>query len=60
MSQYVPLERLRILATEKGLQATFTLAAGAREFRETQALERMSPEQRNSYQAGWKADDTPE
>ena len=41
----------------KGLQVTFTLAADAREFRETQALERMSPEQRHSYQAGWRADD---
>ncbi|MCE9608595.1 MAG: DUF4041 domain-containing protein [Chthoniobacter sp.] len=45
----VPLERVRRLATEKGLEVTFTMAAAAREYRETVALEKMSPEERGKY-----------
>jgi T5orf172 domain/Domain of unknown function (DUF4041) len=54
------LERLRTLATSKGLEATFTMAAEAREYRESQALERMSPEERRRYQSRWDRDSDPE
>ncbi|MGB8168380.1 MAG: hypothetical protein WCF18_12860 [Chthoniobacteraceae bacterium] len=36
----VPLEHVRTLAAEKGLEVTFTMAAAAREYRETVALEK--------------------
>lgn len=45
----VPLDRLRTLAVEKGLEVTFTMAAEAREYRETVALEKMTPEEREKY-----------
>jgi len=45
----IPLERLRNLAAEKGLEVTFTMASEAREYRETVALEKMTPEEREKY-----------
>ncbi len=45
----VPLERLRSLITAKGIQASFTMVAEAHEYRETQVLNRMTPEEREKY-----------
>jgi hypothetical protein len=45
----VPVHRLRQFVEEKSLEATFTMTAQAREFRETQALEKMTPEERQKY-----------
>ena len=47
----VPLERLRLFAAENGLEVTFTMAALARDYRETLALEKMIPADRAKYQA---------
>jgi hypothetical protein len=46
----LPLERIRTLAAEKELEVTFTMAAEAREYRETLALEKMTPAEREKYQ----------
>ena len=46
----LPLDRLREFAASKGLEVTFTMAAEAREYRETIALEKMAPEEREKYQ----------
>ena len=54
----VTLERIRQLAEAKGMQVTFTMAAEARDYRETQALERMSEGERTRYQAKWKEADS--
>jgi hypothetical protein len=48
----VPLERIRAIATEQGLNVTFTMAAAAREYRETVALDKMTPEQRERFYRG--------
>lgn len=53
----VTLERIRQLAEAKGLQVTFTMAAEARDYRETLALERMSQVEKELYQAKWQAAD---
>jgi hypothetical protein len=45
----LPLERIKSLVESRGLKAAFTLVAEAREFRETQAMERMTPEEREKY-----------
>ena len=45
----VPIQRLRDVVAEKSLEATFTMTADAREYRETQALEKMTPEERQKY-----------
>lgn len=45
----VPLNRIRELVQAKGLEASFTMLAEAREYRETLAIERMSPEERQRY-----------
>ena len=45
----LPLERIRSFAAEKGLDVTFTMAAEAREYRETLALEKMTPAEREKY-----------
>ena len=53
----LPLERIRAFAAEKGLDVTFTMAAEAREYRETLALERMTPAEREKYRlrdADWR------
>lgn len=53
----VPLERVRTLAVEKGLEVTFTMAAAAREYRETVALGKMTPEEREKYHLRQIAED---
>ena len=45
----VPLDRVRAFAEEKGFQTTFTMVAEARDYRETQALEKMTPDERQKY-----------
>ena len=45
----VPLERLRSLITAKGIQASFTMVAEAHEYRETQVLNKLTPEEREKY-----------
>ncbi len=45
----VPLDLLRTYTAEKGLEAMFTMTAAAREFRETLALEKMTPQEREKY-----------
>jgi len=45
----LPLERIRNLVADKELNAIFTMVADAREFRETQALNKMTPEEREKY-----------
>lgn len=45
----MPLERLRSFIVEKGIHASFTMAGEAHEYRETQALNRMMPEEREKY-----------
>jgi hypothetical protein len=45
----LPLHHLRGFVTEKSLEATFTMTAEASEFRETQALEHMSAEERAKF-----------
>jgi hypothetical protein len=47
----VPLEQLRETIVATGAEASFTMLAEAREFRETQALNRMTPEERTKYHA---------
>lgn len=44
-----PLDRIRELVISKGLEASFTMLAESREYRETQAIERMTPEERQRY-----------
>lgn len=45
----VPLDRIRKLLTEKGLEVTFTMLADAHEYRETQVINKMSPDEREKY-----------
>lgn len=45
----IPLERIRTVVAEKELEVSFTMIAEAREYRETLALEKMSPEEREKY-----------
>ena len=45
----LPLARIRAFTDEKGLDATFTMAAEAREYRETLALEKMTPAEREKF-----------
>ena len=45
----LPLERIKEVVSTKGLNASFTLVAEAREFRETQALIKMTPEERERF-----------
>jgi hypothetical protein len=47
----VPLERIRAVIEEKNLEVSFTMLAEAREFRETQALNKMSPTEKAKYSA---------
>ena len=47
----VPIQRLRDFVAEKSLEATFTMKADAREYRESKALENMSPEEMAKYHA---------
>lgn len=45
----MPLERVRALLMNKGHQVTFTMLAEAHEYRETQVLDKMTPEEREKY-----------
>jgi DNA repair exonuclease SbcCD ATPase subunit len=45
----LPLDQIRTLVSAQGLDAQFTLLAEAREYRETVALEKMTPEDREKY-----------
>lgn len=45
----LPLERIKSFVAGKGLNAAFTLVAEAHEYRETKALEKMTPEERGKY-----------
>jgi len=56
----LPLERLRSFAGKKGLEVSFTMAADAREYRETLALEKMTPEEREKYHLQREGDDAEE
>lgn len=56
----VPLSRIRELVGARGLEATFTMIADAREYRETQALEKMTPEEREKYHLQEPEDDATE
>lgn len=47
----IPLDRIRAAVSENALDATFTMVAEAREFRESLALDKMSPEERLKYHA---------
>ena len=48
----LPLDRIKSLVVAKGLNASFTLVAEAREYRETQALEKMTPKEQEKYHLG--------
>jgi hypothetical protein len=45
----VPLQTIREFVAARQLEATFTMAAEAREYRESRALEKMTPEERERY-----------
>jgi hypothetical protein len=45
----LPLERIKSLVADKGLNAAFTLVAEAHEYRETKALEKMTLEEQEKY-----------
>lgn len=45
----VPLETVRDFVREQGLDATFTMAAEAHEYRESLAIAKMTPEERARY-----------
>ena len=45
----LPLERIRNAVVTKNLNASFTLVAEAREYRETLALDKMTPAEREKY-----------
>ncbi len=51
----VPLERVRELVAKHGVQAHFTMAAEAQEYRESQAIAAMKPEERERYRMGRSA-----
>lgn len=45
----VPMQRLREFVMERKLDATFTMIAEAREYRETLAYEKRTPEEQQKY-----------
>jgi len=45
----LPLGRIKEFVASKGLNAAFTMLADAHEFRETEALSKMTPEEREKY-----------
>jgi len=55
----IPLNRIRALVTERALEATFTMAAEAREYRESLALVNMKPEDRERFQTPTEPEDDP-
>ncbi|MHA3771625.1 DUF4041 domain-containing protein [Verrucomicrobiota bacterium sgz303538] len=48
----LPLERLREFLMQRDIEASLTMVAEAREYMETQALNRMTPEERERYRMG--------
>ncbi|KAB2668280.1 MAG: DUF4041 domain-containing protein, partial [Verrucomicrobia bacterium] len=56
----LPLEQIRQLVAKQGLEVSFTMLAKAREWRETQSVERMTPEERAKYYARHDDDDNDE
>jgi DNA repair exonuclease SbcCD ATPase subunit len=56
----VPIQRLRDFVTERKMEATFTMAADAREYRETLAYEKMTPEDREKYHVRGSDEDSDE
>lgn len=46
----VPVQKLKEFVQQRGLNASFTMVADAHEFRETQALQNMSQEERMKYE----------
>lgn len=53
----LPLERIKEVVSAKALNAAFTMIAEAREYRETQALSKMTPEEREKYHLRQSNDD---
>jgi hypothetical protein len=47
----VSLEKVRELVTKRSMQAHFTMAAEAQEYRESQAIAAMNPEERERYRS---------
>lgn len=47
----VPLERVRKIVVDRGIEATFTMIAEAQEYRESQAIGKMSADERSRYRA---------
>lgn len=45
----IPLQKIREVVIEKGLEAVFTMVAEAREYRETIALAKMTPKDRERF-----------
>lgn len=45
----VPLERIRSFITNRGIDASFTALAEAHEWRETQVVNKMTPDERERY-----------
>jgi len=45
----LPLERLRSFIAARGIEVSFTMIAEARQYRETQALNKMTPEEREKH-----------
>ena len=45
----LPLDRLRAAVANRAVDVSFTMVAEAREYRESLALSRMSPEEREKY-----------
>jgi hypothetical protein len=45
----IPLQRIREILKDKGLEVTFTMLAEAREYRESLAVSKMTPEQQEKY-----------
>jgi hypothetical protein len=53
----LPIKALRDFVVENDLEATFTMTAEAREYRETLAFEKMTPEQRQKYHVSDSVED---
>jgi hypothetical protein len=50
----IPLEKLRGYVTERGDSISFTMLAEAHEYRETLALKKMNPDEREKYRVRLK------
>jgi hypothetical protein len=56
----IPLQRLRDFVAQRSLEATFTMTAEAHEYRESMALEKMSPEDKEKYHVSEEENGTEE